>query len=286
MDALSLIDKLDSHRPKHFLAPVLDAERVRIHTLLNGIPYRFDVHSEPGWWVLKPTSKTRARRVGPPISMLDVMDYLRILPRFLVITLFRVRSSTWLVVPFNNADAEQRGWLNGEPRQLHLVRHRVQPFDVLVTRQLGNELIYHLRYCTADAGVVSKLLRDYLTESELPEVRFSTREFRSAWEVLQQHVREQKKQERLQVEAKRKMSVEERLRFHLAFMGAELDSWYESGEGYRVAWTHGKQEYSMDVARSGFIKSAGVCLEGTDRRHNLSSIVATMDEHRRLGRTY
>ena len=76
------------------------------------------------------------------------------------------------------------------------------------------------------------------------------------------------------------------VRWHLEFMGAELNSWHESGNEYRITWTHGGQTHSMDVARSGFVESAGVCLEGTDRRHNLSSIVAVMQEHARLGRTY
>lgn len=287
MDALRLIDKLDSHKPQRFLAPLLDADRIRVHVLLDGIPYRFDVKgAEPGWWMLKPTTKSEARIISPVESMLDVMNYLRGLPRFLVIALFRIRESTWLVVPFNDADAAQRSWPNGEPRQLHLVRHCVEPFDVLEARWLGGNLIYGMRACIADTSVTARLFRDHITDKLPPKPKFSTSEFLSAWTILREHIEEQRRQAGLQAEAKRKSSVEELLRFHLKFMGAELSSWHESGEGYRVNWTHQGQQYSMDVARSGFIESAGVCLDSQDRRHNLSSIVSVMELHRRLGRSY
>lgn len=285
MDALNLIDELDTHKPKRFLAPVLDADRVRIHVLLDSIPYRFGVrHNEPGWWMLKPVSKSKAKVDSPVNSMMDVMNYLQGLPRFLVIALFRVRASTWLVVPFSSADAAQRGWPNGEPRQLHLVRHRIEPFDVLEARQLGNTLIYHLRSSAYGVSRITMAMRqNLLTEpSSWPDIPG----MRSAWFILQEHIKEQRRQRRQEAVAKRKASIEEQLRWHLAFMGAELNTWHEAGNSYRVTWTHGGQSYSMDVARSGFIESAGVCLDGTAGRHNLSAIVNVMEEHRRLGRTY
>lgn len=285
MDALGLIDKLHSHQPRRFLAPVLDAAHVLVHALQDGVPYRFHLYNvEPGWWMLQPRGKSRARVDSPPESMMDVTDYLQVLPRFLVIALFRVRESTWIVVPFNTADAEQRGWHSGEPRQLHLCRHRIQPFDVLEARQLGAELLYHVRSCAYGASQAATMMRqNLLTEPaswpDIPGMKL-------AWHILQGHVEKQRKQKRREAREKRKASIEEQLRWHLAFMDAKLESWHEAGDDYRITWMHQGQTYSMDVARSGFVQSAGVCLDGTDRRHNLSSIVAVMQEHTRLGRTY
>ena len=289
MDALNLIDKLDSHEPQRFLCPLLDADTNRVHVMLDGIPYRFDLrNAEPGWWMLKPTTKSKAKIDSPVESMMDVMNYLRGLPRFLVITLFRIRESTWLVVPFNEADAEQRGWPNGEPRQLHLCRHRIQPFEVLEARWLGNTLIYHLPSANyGHSREAAQMRKDLLaSNADILSICRDIPGMKSAWAILQEHIKEQRRQRQQEAIAKRKASIEEQLRWHLAFMGAELSSWHAAGEGYRVSWAHQGQQYSMDVARSGFIESAGICLRETDCRHNLTSIVAVMAEHRRLEREY
>ena len=286
MGILDLIHELDDHRPSTFLAPVLDADRVRVHAVQDNIPYTFTVQSEPGWWILEPLSnKTKAQRVGPPRTMLDVTNYLKVLPRFLTIALFRVRNNTWLVVPFNSADAEQRGWLNGEPRELHLVRHRIQPLDVINARQLGGSLIYGSMSMAYGHSAEMNRMRQNLLNCHF-EMTIDIPGMAQAIDIIQQHIQEQRRMTKLKAAKERRSSVEEQLKWHLEFMGAELTSWHESGETYRVHWRHEGRNYSMDVARSGFLESAGVCLEGTDRNHNLSSAVAVMRRHRELGRTY
>ena len=71
--------------------------------------------------------------------------------------------------------------------------------------------------------------------------------------------------------------------WHLAFVGAEFLGWHEAGEGYEVRWRHGGHEYRTRLRQDLQVESADICLDGTDLRHNLSSIVAVMEEGRRRG---
>ena len=49
---LDLIDQIGHIRVRPFLAPILDAERVVVTTVQEGVQFNYHLVQEPGWWVL------------------------------------------------------------------------------------------------------------------------------------------------------------------------------------------------------------------------------------------
>ena len=283
-DSLDLIDQIGRINVRPFLAPVPDAGSVVVSTIQEGIRFRYRIARDPGWWVLY-CDQTTVRRVESPTSMFDIVHYLEALPRFLVIAVHRLHEDTWMVVPWNYGDAGQRGWSGGEPRAVHLVRDSVRPFDILVARRLGPTLLYD----TMDAGLgtasVSEEARALFdSRNDDASVPGAPREMEEAHDLLRGYVLGLRRAERLRDERERRDSVEGKLRWHLGFMGADLVGWHEAGEGYEVRWSYEGREYTTTLRRDFQVASAGICLDGTDQRHNLSSIVAVMEEARRQGR--
>lgn len=275
------LSRIAAHIPEPFIAPVPDARTVTVFTLQDGIPYRFRLSNpEPGWWLLNPTSETTAvavREATPP----EFYAYLDALPRFLAIAVFRAHTKTWVAIPYNASDAAQRGWPDGSPRVMHLTRHAIGPFDVVYASTMGNTLIYN-RPAFEDAGTSHRLLMLLADGRGGPGL--TNLNWQNAWDIVKRREHEIREEERQQAEAEQRKTVGGELEYRLAFGGAELVNWLEEGEGYRVHWRHGEHGYSMLVRRDMHIASAGICLEGTDRQHTLSSIVSVMERARELRR--
>ena len=138
---LDLIDEIGCIQVRPFLAPIPDADSVVVMTVQGGVQFNYRVVRDPGWWVLH-CDQVAVRRVEAPTSMFETVRFLAALPRFLVLAVHRLRADTWLVVPWNGSDAEQRGWPRGEPQAMHLVQDAIRPFDVVVARRLGRTLLY------------------------------------------------------------------------------------------------------------------------------------------------
>ncbi len=291
---LDLIDEIGRIQVRPFLAPILDAGSVVVMTLQEGVQFNYRLVQEPGWWVLH-CDQVAVSRVEAPASMFETIQYLDALPRFLVIAVHRLRADTWVVVPWNESDASQRGWPRGEPRAMHLVRDSVRPFDVVVARRLGRTLLYD----TVDDGLGTTRVGDAVRESfssDEEEVRTPgmTPDMRIAFSILADYGGAVRRAGRERAEADRRAGRERaeaealdtmdgRLRWHLAFMGAELLGWHEAGEGYEVRWVYRGREHRTRLRQDLQVASAGICLDGTDQRHNLSSIVGVMDEAARGG---
>ena len=96
--------------------------------------------------------------------------------------------------------------------------------------------------------------------------------------------RRKRELERLEREAVLRGSLETRVQQHLDFMGADMVQWEEEGEGVRVTWEYEGYRHTSRIARDTSVLSAGICLSGTDREHNLSTLVATIQEARELHR--
>ncbi len=283
-DSLELIDKIGRIKVRPFLAPVPDAGSVVVSTIQEGMQFRYRISRDPGWWVLY-CDQTRVQRVDPPASMFDIVRYLEALPRFIVIAVHRLHEDTWMVVPWNYGDAGQRGWPGGQPRAVHLVRDSIRPFDVLSVRRLGRTLLYD----TVDTGIGTASISEEartLFDSGRDDARVAGAppEMEEAHDLLRGYVLGLRRAERLRDERQGRDSVEGKLRWHLGFMGAELVGWHEAGEGYEVRWSHEGREYTTTLRRDFQVASAGICLDGTDQRHNLSSIVAVMEQAHRQGR--
>jgi hypothetical protein len=279
---LSLLDTIDflaTKKPEPFVAPVPFAHLVSVRTIQDGVTYSFSVQNpRPGWWTLVPAGVLA--RIDTMAQPADVIDYLNELPRFYVIALFPTSETTWLVTPYSIADAEQRGWMQGRPREVHLVRMAVEPFDVLVTRNLAGTLIFD----DIDTRLGTHTITNELQEAINNEERFVAElNWRNAYQTVyqrtQQLLKEQKQAEQLKRITEQKMDTEEAIRWQLEFMGAKLKDVQHSRNGYTVYWTAPDgRSYDMQVGKNLHIEVAGFCLAGTDRVHNLSSIVHVMEE--------
>jgi hypothetical protein len=282
--ALDLIDRIGRIEVRPFLAPIPDAGCVVVATLQNGIQFNYQVVREPGWWVLHCDQST-VRRFEAPGSMFEIVQFLNALPRFLVIAVHRLRADTWLAIPWNTSDATQRGWPHSEPKPVHLVRDAIRPFDIIVARRLRQTLLYD----TLDEGLgtsaISEAMRRRFDSGDAAAIIAGTPpEMEAVQTLLADYESEMRRRTLERAEAEERNSLGGRLRWHLAFVGAELLGWHEAGEGYEVRWRHDAHEYTMLLRRDLQIQSAGICLDGTDQSHNLSTIVGVMEEARKRGR--
>ena len=264
MSLLKALDRVAEHVPTKFIAPIPDANVVQVVSIQDGIPYWFSLHDpQPGWWVVEPTSKSDAKLLAQALPA-DWIRYLDQLPSFHVITLFPVSESTWMVMPYNAADAAQRGWANACPRPMHLVDESLNSLQVACACALGNTLLY-----------------DMLDMRGLG----NTPEFVTAANIVQEHQNEMYRRELEKVKAQKKRSVGDEIRHQLEFSGAKLLDWTDQGyDGYTVTWEHDGATWTMDVARDLTVSSAGICLDGTQQYHDLATIVPVMMEGRRRHR--
>ena len=200
-----------------------------------------------------------------------------------MIILFRVAERTWLCIPYNAADAAQRGWANGEPRSLHLIRHAMGPFDVAVARDLAGMLLYEDINTSLHTSPISVEMRRCLARGDV-EFPKASPDFRNAYEILSRRRQEVSRQQQLEAIEARQQGDEGQVRFDLEFMGASLLALTETGEGYSVTWEFDGCTHTTRVGRDMKVQSAGICLDSTDKQHDLSSIVQVMERARELHR--
>jgi hypothetical protein len=258
---LSVLDRIAKHTPQPFVAPIPDLERVRLFTLQDDIPYWFHAPKTPGWWRVIPKGGryqyvTQDRLAYP----CEYVPYLEQLPRFYVFALYPLSRWTWLCVPANSADAEQRGWPNGEPRPLHLVRYLSRE-GIAQARQMGDLMLFDDVSHRATGWPRSDV------ESAESLIGARQREF-------ERKLEEERRKQRL-------ATAEGQMEYMLGLSGAELDSWSALESGYRVTWSHNGRTNEMVLNRNMTVRSAGVCLDGTDQTHDLASIVQVMLERER-----
>lgn len=278
MNLLDVARRVAERQPEPFVAPILAAPKSRVFTVQDGVPFEFWVEvggAEVGWRTVKPWDRERAR-VGPRAQPWQRVMYLNALPSFYVIALYPVGERAWLCTPYNAADAAQRGWKDGRPRPLHLVSE-LMTFDVVVARSMAGVLLYDWHNMRLNVGPTVQFYRRNF-HAGVPPTRMSmlTRDFRNAYEIAWDRAQRVAQAERERQLAERRVTVRGRAEEHLGFMGANLLAWDENDAGYRVRWSYGGREFSMDVRQDMQIASAGVCLDGTDQQHNLSSIVQVM----------
>lgn len=257
----TLINRISRHEPKNFIAPVL-TRRAELFVVQDSIPYRFFAEVEhPDWYFMRPyLTKTEKKPMAAPIRPAqphEYINYMRVLPSFYVIALFPVSDFTWLVMPYNISDGEQRSWKNGIPRPMYLTVDNIMSLDVVKARLLSDVLIFDHLSSISSADTKESIIAQSIYDRRLQAIR--------------EH---EAKEERAS-----KLSTEQgRLEESLAFMGAELEEWTRELDGYVVRWKLDGQIYRMQVDTNLRVTSAGVCLSGTDDWHSLSSVVDVMTE--------
>lgn len=261
MSLLHVLDRLSEHEPQNFAAPVLTRTTTQLFTVQENLPYWFEVEvNQPGWYELKPNKDTGKAIVVRVLDWIERVKYLEQLRRFLVFALYPIEDQTWLCSPFNLSDAEQRGWYTGSPKPIFVLQGTIKPLDVLDVRIQANNLLF-CRVASERWNEAHGLSARMHAESFIEKrVNF----------LAQEEARKAREEKRKTVSGRIKQSVE--------FMGATLNNLEMNATGYTITWTYNGRTYTMPVDRNLHVRSAGVCLDGTDNWHSLSSIIGVMED--------
>jgi hypothetical protein len=274
MSLLDIALRFADYKPQPFVAPIPTNGIVDVFTLQNNVPLRYVIRNQKiGWYEINPG---RRNMIGREAYMNETEEYLNALPRFYAIVGVPSGENSWLVFPYNASDAAQRGWKNGEPKQVYLVSEKIEPFDVIVIRNLAGTMLYQGVDYRLGEQVNSENLRGIVANGYDYPARGS---WGNAYTLVSEW-RKKAEQDAFRVRLKTQtLSATERMKFMLEFMGASLVSAEKHGQGYVVVWTAPDgHTYKMGVKEDGRISVAGFCLNGTDSQHNLSSIVQVMEE--------
>ncbi len=286
---------IQGHR---IVAPVPTPATRNVATLIHGTPYRLRLPAlSPGWYELEVVAEDRAEPTerGEVVPPYRLIQYRRQLDAIRVIAVHRVREHNWLVLPWNNSDARQRGWpltapagrrdrsgtLAGRapgvpaPRPCYLTTYPVRPFDVCVARDFGG----HLLFDTLDRRTPiwqSRTLLDLLRNQDwqgADEIEGFSPEMRAAFSIHHHHYREQRRIEAERRRAERRRTAQGRLAEALEYSGARMRSMTERGDGYEVTWEVDGEVHRATVRDDTFVDSAGLCLSGRDSDYDLSALV-------------
>lgn len=259
-DRLALAES--SFLTSQFLSPVLPGRSVRVR--IDGVILSLKVSSVKGWCVLRPISTTRAVFVRHA-TMTEQQSYLNLFPSLRLI-LCR-KNSMWNGVPASHSD--KRFSIAGLAPVEWV--EEVQIFDTVTCRFDG----YTLWYDSHDDGRIALYLRQELQKLTEPcELEFSglTPEFRDAYLMAYGPAIS------ADVEAKRDKN-EERLKSALRRAGADYQSYIEREQTYTVSYMVGGESHRSTVRKDTLqVESAGICLNNTDSRFDLQSLVSVISE--------
>jgi hypothetical protein len=246
-----------------FLAPALPGGAVQVR--LEGIVCRLRLDGDfSGWGVYRPTSPTTAALVRQA-TLAEQRRYLDLFPRRRVILCHRQRDA-WQAWPAHHGDRRF-----GPPGLLPVrLVEEAQPFDIAQTRFDGVQSWFEQIDARADPAAAAHLRQALaaLTPPEQVHRRGLSGEERAAYGVLfalrQQATRDH---------------TEDRLRNALDHAGAELAGYVERADSYRVEYVvDGEQHVSVVDRHDLSLQLAGICLNGEDRRFDLSSLVGVLRE--------
>jgi len=262
MSILSAIKRAKEIQPEPFIAPLFEGN-TNVIAYHGGVPRSFSVNMpEAGWHLLIPVQARDGRWYAIPERFAypsEYLEYLDQLPRFYVSMLVRLDVGTWLATPFNSADATQRGWPDGQPMSVYLVREAVRRYDLVEARQLGRVLLY---------GQMA--MRGNLHMGE--------RDSRNAVGIVSQYEALLQEKEAIKAREQQLATVDGQIRDQVEFAGGKLLAWDVVGEGFEVTWEWDGHTLRTRVNREMGVTSVGFCTAGTARQHTLASTVALLRE--------
>lgn len=251
---------------REFLSPVFPTGRVRLR--LAGVVVELDIPRRPagftsGWFLLRPTSP-RAAEIVRPAPLADVKRYLELFPRARFVAAV-LHGSTWLALP---AAPPQKG-VRVKGLAPVALAPRLALFDTAVTRFDGSLFLHESTERSATAGWLRAQL-DAGTEPEAlrrPGLVPAEREaYGMQWKLR---------------EELRKPLDQRRLESALGAADAELVRYEARSDRLTVTYLVDGREITSIVERGDLtVVSAGICLDGTDREFDLTSLVSVMREAR------
>lgn len=261
----------DALRETAFLAPCMRGGQVRAK--VEGLVYTFtpEPHDFEGWGIFRPLDE-RTARVTEEADFPQVMEYLALLPALRVYLVHPLQGQTWLAYPVNEADMKQR-WGAARPLPVHLVTEG-EAFEQVTVRYEGSTRWFEGVDRRADPALADGL-RDLLRQVVPPErlhFRGLTPEARAAYDLAAQ-------QSEAFAPLRQQRREEDRLRDALKLGGGQLRGYQNRRDYWVVEWTtrDGHRHTSAIGKRDLTVLSAGICLDGEDRKFDLQSLVGVVE---------
>ncbi len=251
---------------REFLSPVFPSGRVKLR--LAGVVVEMNIPRRPegfrpGWFVLRPATP-RTAEILRPAPLADVKRYLELFPRARFVAAV-LHGSTWLALP---AAPPQKG-VQVKGLAPVALAPRLALFDTAVARFDGALFLYESTERAATAG----WLRAQLDAGTAPEAlrrRGLVPAEREAY-AMQWKLREEM----------RKPAEQRRLESALGAADAQLVRYEARSDRLTVTYLVDGRECTAIVDRGDLtVVSAGICLDGTDREFDLTSLVSVMREAR------
>lgn len=255
----------DAFMQTSFISPVMRNKPIRVK--IDNIVMNMEVIKPKdfeGWGVFKPLSMKEAKKVREP-NMAEKRNYLKMLPAVRVIICSR-KDDQWFGLPANQAD--ERFKIQGlVPVRLP---EEVQMFETVLTRFDGSNFWYERSDRSANArnAVYLRETISNIVDVEKLELEGLTAKERQAYAIAF-----------LNEIANLKDKHEDRLRNAVEAAGAEFKSYVERGSTYTVEYVVDGQRHRSTVNKDTLeIQSAGICLNNTDNRFDLRSLVGVVRE--------
>jgi hypothetical protein len=280
----------DEFLEREFLAPALRGGTVRVR--IGGVVCRIRIEPADfqGWGVFQPVSHSEAMLVRAA-SLGERRRYLDLLPMVRLILVRRV-GRVWFGSTASFGDTRIR--LEGlAPVDL---ADEVQLFDCIRTRYDGSRFWFDeldMRHDPARSAYLRSTLSERTDPGSLQRSGLTAEE-RAAyelnyWELVRGAVSDNRDQNRAgdrngvrsspDDKAPELDLVRRQLRESLSHAGARLVDYLERADSFRVTFTVGGRSYTSSVNKDDLsVQVAGICLNGEDRKFDLSSLVGVLRE--------
>lgn len=292
---------------REIIAPLLPGGRIR--TRVNGLVYEFKPREHfVGWGRFRPRNEREADLLGEALPW-ERGAYLELFPALRVILLWpepsRRIAGTWLALPYNESDADQRFGFGMEPLPLLLCDPTggAERFERVIARVDGRVLWFEGPDTLADP-THAEWLRDAsareTNEDFLPGLAATERRALLYWRIrqlelalperirLSEQLPHQPRQEQRAWLSRldKQIDLESKLRHALAKADATLHSFSEvaapdgSLQQLIVEWSeHGRaRRYRSALDPLLTVVSSGICLSGRDHDFDLTSLVGVMTD--------
>lgn len=253
------IQESDSLLSQEFVAPIIDIVRIK-H---NGFIYNFELNKrKKTWGIIQPISSTRCKLIRDA-EFFEIEKYLEKLPKFKFILIKEIGDKSWIAIPFNYSDVRQRLHLKGKGNDtfiIHLVGE-CSTFDHVIARFDGFNFWFESIDDNVSYECVNRLRNRILDEKV--DKKGLTKEQRISLDL---YIKLDKELE--------KKRTEDKIKNSLGIAKAELKSYVELGDNFKITWTSDDEEYSSLIRKKDLtVVSAGICLSGRDSDFDLTSIV-------------
>lgn len=261
---------------KEFLAPVVGTARVlvRIAGVICQLRVSYGLPDDFKGWAIYQSISINEAVFSRRAKLAEIAHYLEILPALHLI-LVQADRSHWLALPTNRGDIR---FLIQKPVRVWLVEEGLQQFDSIIARFDGRSFWFDHRDPLRDPSLAAYLRGQMrLFEATNPGLERDglhkpglSREEKDAfrWALHQRRNAERD-------------TIEKRFADALAHADARFHSYTKRGGAFVVRYDVDGRDVVSTVKDDDFsVITAGLCLQGQDRKFDLTSLVGVMREGR------